>query len=305
LTFARWLVSRNNPLTARVIVNRWWQEFFGRGIVLTSENFGLMGERPSHPELLDWLAIELMDRGWSMKQMHKLMVMSAAYRQSSKSRPDMQPRDPYNIMLARQNRLRLPAELIRDSALAVSGLLVPAIGGKSAVLSNVSKPVYGVPLQMAKPGSIDRYRRGLYVHFQRKSPDVQLMNFDEPSSFTTVCRRERSNTPLQALDLMNDPVFFEAAQALAARIVREAPAANFEDRINYAFRLCLARRPAARDQERMLAYYIQEKALLQRDPAVARSSFPYDFPGVDAVEGAAWVGVSRVLLNLDQFVTRE
>jgi hypothetical protein len=214
LALARWLVAAENPLPARVTVNRFWQEFFGRGLVETSENFGKQGERPSHPELLDWLATEFRERGWSMKAVHRLIVTSAVYRQSSTARPELLTRDPHNRMLARQASLRLSAEQIRDAALAVSGLLNPALGGPS-----VYPPQ---PESVAKEGfenhwtasqGRNRYRRGLYTFIQRTSPFAQNVLFDAPPLSRICTRRERSDTPLQALTLLNDEVFVEAAQA--------------------------------------------------------------------------------------------
>lgn len=307
LTLARWLVSRDHPLTARVAVNRMWQEFFGNGLVRTSENFGTQGDKPSHPELLDWLANEFIDRGWSMKQMHKLIVMSAAYRQSSSARKELESRDPDNVLIARQSRLRMPAEMIRDEALAASGLLNPAIGGKSVrppQPAGVAELGYANNVKWRESTGVDRYRRGMYIHFQRTTPYPMLMNFDEPDSNTTCTRRRRSNTPLQALNLLNDPVFFEAAQGLAVRLLREAPASP-EDRIDSAFELCLSRKPDARERERLLRYYHQQKEILSKENKSATSIEPFTIEGVDSIEAAAWAGVGRVLLNLDEFITRE
>ena len=293
LTLARWIVSRENPLTARVQVNRMWQEFFGRGLVRTSEDFGSQGELPSHPELLDWLASEFMDQGWSMKRMNKLIVMSAAYRQSSQARKDIEARDPDNALIARQSRVRLPGELIRDEALSVSGLLNPAIGGKSVrppQPAGIAELGYANSVKWVESAGADRYRRGLYIHFQRTTPYPMLMNFDEPDSNTSCTRRRRSNTPLQALNLLNDPVFFEAANALAARVVREAPpivepasisselSPRLASQLEYAFELCLARKPRPREMEILAKYYARQDSLVE---------------------------VSRVLLNLDEFITRE
>ena len=307
LRLARWLVSRDNPLTARVTVNRMWQELFGRGLVRTSEDFGAQGERPSHPAMLDWLAVEFMDRGWSMKQMVRLLVTSAAYRQSSLARPELKERDPENALLARQSRLRLPAELIRDEALAAGGLLNPAIGGKSVrppQPKGVSELSYGNSVKWPESQGPDRYRRGLYIHFQRTTPYPMLMNFDAPNSNLTCSRRQRSNTPLQALNLLNDPVFFEAAQSMAFRLVREAPG-DFRDRLSYAFELALAREPNSRESERLAKYFDAEVSELQKDPETAQALFPNRFEGVQPVEAAAWVGVARVILNLDEFINRE
>jgi hypothetical protein len=307
LKFARWLVSRDNPLTARVAVNRMWQELFGRGIVRTSEDFGSQGEKPSHPELLDWLAVEFMDRGWSMKQTQRLIVTSATYRQSSNARPELSARDPDNALLARQSRLRLPGELIRDQALAAGGLLNPVIGGRSVrppQPKGVSELSYRDSVKWPESQGPDRYRRGLYIHFQRTTPYPMLMNFDAPNSNLTCSRRQRSNTPLQALNLMNDPVFFEAAQSMAYRLVREAPG-SFRDRLCLAFELALARQPSSRENERLARYFEEEIGRLQNDPKTVESLFPNRFADVQPVEAAAWVGVARVILNLDEFINRE
>ena len=246
LRLARWLVSPENPLTARVAVNRLWQEVFGRGIVHTSEDFGTQGDRPTNPQLLDWLASEFMARGWSMKQMIRLMVTSAAYRQSSNARPELDTRDPDNTLLARQSALRLPAELIRDEALSAAELLDLRIGGRSVKPpqpKGVAELSYAGSVKWVESTGPDRYRRGMYIHFQRTSPYPQLMNFDAPSAELSCTRRERTDTPLQALNLMNDSVFFEAAQGLALRVMREAGDA-FGDRLDYAYLVTLGRDPS-------------------------------------------------------------
>ncbi len=277
LDLARWLVSKENPLTARVTVNRIWQEFFGRGIVFTSEDFGTQGDRPTHPELLDFLASEFRDNGWSMKRIEKTIVMSATYRQSSKARPDLETKDPENTLLARQSRVRLPAELIRDQALAASGLLNPEIGGRSVrppQPKGVAELGYANSVKWRESTGADKYRRGLYIHYQRTTPYPQMSNFDEPDSNVSCTRRRRSNTPLQALNLLNDPVFYEAAEALAARIQREGGS----DPLAYAFELCVARPPSKTERARIEQYRAQ---------------------------GGDWLGVSRILLNLDELITRE
>ena len=307
LDLARWIVSRDNPLTARVIVNRVWQEYFGAGLVATSENFGTQGEEPSHPELLDWLARDFMDHGWSLKHLHKRIVMSATYRQSSKARPALDAIDAGNRLLARQSRLRLPGELVRDAALAVSGLLYPKIGGKSVrppLPEGFAGLAYGSSLEWNESEGRDRYRRGLYILFQRSVPYPQLMNFDVSERTVTECSRERSNTPLQSLNLLNDPVFVEAAQALAVRLLTQGGGA-FDDRLRYAFDLTLARPPKPTELEAMNQYYRKQTGILEEDLESARQMFPLDLPGVSPLEGAAWVGVSSVLLNLDEFITRE
>ena len=272
LELARWLTSPENPLTARVAVNRMWQEFFGRGLVRTSEDFGFQGEKPSHPELLDWLAADFIKGGWRIKRMHKQIVMSATYRQSSAARPELVERDPDNSLLARQNRLRLPAEAIRDSALRAAGLLTERIGGRSVYPpqpKGVMELTYAWDTDRWKESQgSDKYRRGLYTFFQRTAPYPQMMNFDAPDSNVSVSRRSRSNTPLQALNLLNDPVFLEAANAFAARIEREG-----KDPVTYAFKAAVGR--PADDMERQL------------------------------LTGKSALLVARALLNSDEFITRE
>jgi hypothetical protein len=300
LELARWLVSRDNPLTARVAVNRMWQEFVGRGLVRTSDDFGTQGERPTHPELLDWLASTFMDRGWSMKQMHRLIVTSAAYRQSSKVRSELITRDPENTLIARQGRLRLSAESIRDSALAASALLNDNIGGPSMrppQPAGVAELGYARRTWIESKGP-ERYRRGLYIHFQRTTPYPMLMTFDAPDSSVACTRRSRSNTPLQSLNLLNDPVFFEAAQALAMRTLNDATGPASE-RIDHMFELALARKPKADERERLLKYLDQQSSILAKDKDSAVSMLPL------VPDAAAWTGVARVILNLDEFITRE
>ena len=306
LALARWLVSPENPLTARVMVNRVWQELFGRGIVATSENFGTQGDKPSHPELLDWLAVAFRDNGWSVKQLIRYIVTSQTYRQSSLPRPDLEDRDPNNLLLARQGRIRLPAELIRDSALEVSGLLNPEMGGptiRPPLPAGVADLVatQGDPWKDS-PGK-EGYRRGLYIQYKRAVPYPFLLTFDAPTSTASCSRRARSNTPLQALNLLNDPVFLEAAVALANRIVGEAPP-RFEYRLNYAYELCFARQATPSETELLKQYYERRVALLKKQPDAASAFFPAAEAG-ERCESAAWVGVSRLLLNLDEFVTRE
>jgi hypothetical protein len=274
LALAEWLVSPANPLTARVTVNRLWQELFGRGLVRTSEDFGAQGEAPSHPELLDWLASEFIHRGWSIKSMVRLMVTSATYRQASDAREELESIDPANILLARQSRFRLPAELIRDATLRTSGLLNDTVGGESIrppQPDGVADLQYSMKWEETKDRN--KYRRGLYVFVQRTANYPLMMNFDAPDRTVSCTRRETSNTPLQPLNLMNDPVFVEAAQALAARIL-EQPAAQ---RVDYAFRLCYARQPNGRERDLLLSF----------------------------LDRRGWFGVSRALLNSDEFLTRE
>ena len=305
LDLARWLVSDQNPLTARVAVNRFWQEFFGQGLVWTSEDFGTQGDRPTHPELLDWLASEFTRDAWRMKRIQKTIVMSATYRQSSQSRPELQAKDPGNALLAWQSRVRLPAELIRDESLAVSGLLSPKIGGPSVKPfqpAGVAELGYADSVKWEESKGEERYRRALYIHFQRTTPYPLLVNFDAPRGDVSVCRRLRSNTPLQALNLLNDPVFLEAAQVFASRLSKEAPR-RFESRLRYAYQLALGRDPAPVEQQRLEKFFRKQKRILKQEPGSISALVPPKCP--DRVGQAAWVVLSSVLLNLDEFITRE
>jgi hypothetical protein len=305
LDLARWLVSDKNPLTARVAVNRFWQGLFGQGLVRTSEDFGTQGDRPAHLELLDWLASEFMRGGWSMKRIQKTIVMSATYRQSSRSRAELQAKDPGNALLARQSRLRLSAELIRDEALSVSGLLSPKIGGPSVKPyqpPGVAELGYAESVKWAESKGDDRYRRGLYIHFQRTTPYPLLANFDSLKGDVPVCRRLRSNTPLQALNLLNDPVFMEAAEAFARRLSREFPG-SFAKRLRYAYQLALDRDPSPAEQQRLEQFFRKQKSIFRlKHKSIDALVQP---EGPDCVGQAAWVTLSSVLLNLDEFITRE
>lgn len=312
LDLARWLVSPDNPLTARVAVNRIWQAYFGTGLAANTDNLGMRGEAPSHPALLDWLSSELIDSGWSLKRIHRLIATSATYRQSSKWREDLAERDPGNRLLARQARLRLPAESLRDASLAVAGLLDRSVGGPSVrphQPAGVAELGYANSVEWSESAGSDRYRRGLYIHFQRTTPYPFLANFDLEERNVTMCSRERSNTPLQALNLLNDPVFFEMAQGLAFRVLSETPGRSFEERLDRAYRICLAREPRPGERSAMRDYYVRQRTLLEEDEDAAREWFPLE-PGSagwpeDRTALAAWVGLSRILLNLDEFITRE
>lgn len=305
LDLARWLVSRDNPLTARVVVNRAWQEFFGNGLVRSSEDLGTRGELPTHPELLDWLAAEFMNQGWSMKQLHRLIVTSATYRQSSQYRSELATRDPGNRLLARQVSVRLSAEQIRDNALAVSGLLNARIGGPSVrppQPDSVAKEAFD---NRWTPGEADeRYRRGLYTFIQRTSPFAQNVTFDAPPTGRTCTRRERSNTPLQALTLLNDPVFFEAAQALAKRVAREVNG-GLSAEIDRAFVLCLGRPPSSAEAVRLVKFAEKQRAILVQEPELVTKLMPVTADGIDAREAAVRSSVCSVLLNLHEFITRD
>ncbi len=307
LDLARWLVSPGNPLTPRVTVNRVWQELFGAGLVRTSEDFGTQGERPSHPELLDWLAARFIEDGWGLKKLKRRIVLSAAYRQASAARSELAAKDPDNRLLARQARLRLPAESIRDTALFAAGLLDPTIGGPSVrppQPPGVAELGYANSVKWRESEGPDRYRRGLYIHFQRTTPYPQLMNFDAPDSNVACSRRRSSNTPLQSLNLLNDPVFFEAAQALATRVLEQA-GLGFAGRLEHAFLLALGRRPEPAERERMARYYDQQLGILNSEPGSAARMAPAEVPPSEKQQVAAWVSLTRVLLNLDEFITRE
>ena len=305
---ARWILSEDNPLTARVAVNRMWQEFFGRGLVRTSEDFGTQGAMPSHPELLDWLAREFMDGGWSMKRMHKLIVMSATYRQSSKDRPDLAETDPQNTRIARQNRLRLPSEILRDSALFASGLLSPRIGGPSVYPpqpKGVAELTYDWDTERwPESRGPDRYRRGLYTFFRRTAPYPQMMIFDAPDSHRAASRRRRSNTPLQALNLLNDEVFLEAARGLALRVITESPP-DWHKRLERMFQLALSRLPSELETSELLQSYRRQTLLLSQSPADVTRLVPVRWSDFDPMQVAAWTGLGRILMNTDEFITRE
>ncbi len=307
LALAQWLVDDDNPLTARVQVNRFWETLFGRGIVETSEDFGSQGERPTHPELLDWLATEFMRQGWSMKKIQRLMVTSAAYRQSSRATRELLERDPYNRLLTRGPRFRVEAETVRDIALAASGLLSPQIGGPSVFPyqpEGVWDLVYNDDKWVMSEGD-DRYRRGIYTFVRRSAPYPSLITFDAPSREFCTVRRVRTNTPLQALTTLNDPVFFEASQALARKIMSDAgsdPSAG----VVYAFRRCLTRRPKPAEVNRMLAFYNQQLDRFRKDSQAAGEVVKgSNSPTSQAPELAAWTMVSNVLLNLDETITKE
>jgi len=313
LDLARWITSPDNPLTARVIVNRVWQRYFGRGLVSTEDDFGTQGEPPSHPELLDWLASEFMSGGWSLKHLHTLIVTSATYRQSSAARLGLDEEDPENQLLARQNRLRVEGEVIRDLALAVSGLLYPTVGGPSIrppLPEGVAQLGYANSVKWQESAAPEKYRRGLYIFNQRTVPYPMLTSFDAPDSSVVCTRRERSNTPLQSLTILNDPVFFECAQHLGRTLAERSSDAFLDDDLHYAFRLCLARRPTNREQFRLAELFEQFVEICREDPATAR-----ELAGsgdgeeaerqTDVVQTAAWVALGRTLINLDEFVTRE
>jgi hypothetical protein len=307
---ARWLVDPANPLTARVAVNEIWQQLFGRGLVATPENFGLQGESPSHPALLDWLATELTATDWSRKGLIRRIVTSATYRQSSRPRADLAGRDPNNVLLGRQNRYRVEAEVVRDLGLAVSGLLDPEMGGPGVQpplpASLLDRPELKSERLMAPSRGAARYRRGVYVNVQRTFAYPMLKDFDAADPSTACPRRERSNTPLQALTLLNDPAFAEFARALGLRLVRDGRGGR-DDRIRDAFRIALARTPGEEESEVLARLYEDQRSLYAADPAAAAELLGGEPlpPGVGPPEAAAWVAVARTVLNLDEFIARE
>jgi mono/diheme cytochrome c family protein len=306
LGLALWLTADENPLTARVTVNRAWEQIFGHGLVETSEDFGTQGERPTHPELLDWLATEFQREGTRFKALHRLIVTSATYRQSSRTTPQLRERDPYNRLLARGARVRVEAEMVRDIALAVSGLMDDHVGGPS-VFPFQPEGIWDNPYsddrwQQSKGG--DAHRRGLYTFVRRTAPYPSLAVFDAPSREFCTARRVRTNTPLQALTTLNDPVFFEASRALAARVLKEAGPEK-DARAIRAFRLCTARTPSADEIAPLLVYQARERGRFEADAKAAGQVLGEAATSADAADRAAWTMVSNVLLSLDETLTKE
>lgn len=305
LTLARWLMDPQNPLTARVVANRYWESLFGMGIVRTSEEFGAQGEPPSHPELLDWLATELVREKWDLKKFLRLIVTSATYRQSSRVEPGAAAQDPDNRLLARGPRVRLTAEMVRDQALTVSGLLSPKMFGPSVRPARPSlglSAAFGGGLDWQTSTDGDQYRRALYTEWRRTSPYPSMSTFDAPNRETCTLRRNRSNTPLQALVLMNDPVYIEAAQALARRIT--ARCSKPEEVIAEAFRLVLSRTPSHTEQQRLIRLHGDLITAYRQDPQKAHDMATNPIgalpAGADTAELATWTAVAGVVLNLDE-----
>lgn len=307
LALAYWLVDENNPLTARVTVNRYWEALFGRGLVETTDDFGTQGERPNNPELLDWLATEFMQSGWSTKKLLRTIVMSATYRQSSRVSHELFERDPYNRLFARGPRFRMEAELLRDNALAVSGLLSEKTLGPS-VFPVQPEGIWNVPYsgeRWTTSTGEDLYRRGLYTFWRRSAPYPMFVAFDAPSREICVARRVRTNTPLQALNIMNDPAFVEAAKALAKRILMDGPN-DTRARIAYGVKLCVARPAKSEEIDRLMALYYSELTDYRNDAKAAKAiSHDMTYPGVmSQAEAAAWAVICNVLLNLDETMTK-
>ncbi|MHB8519628.1 MAG: DUF1549 and DUF1553 domain-containing protein [Limisphaerales bacterium] len=315
LTFAKWLVDRQSPTTARTFVNRVWQDYFGTGMVSTPEDFGMRCETPSHPELLDWLACEFMDSGWSIKHLHRLIVESATYRQSSRVTPALYAKDPYNRLLARGSRFRVEGEIVRDIALASSGLLNPEMGGRSiyppAPDFLFQPPASYGPKTWKEETSAERYRRSVYIFKFRSVPYPMLQTFDAPNGDSSCVRRMRSNTPMQALVSLNETQFIECAQALARKALTEGGRSD-ADRVSYAFRRALSRPPSADERRQLLALLAREKKRIAEgwvnplELATGRDEAPTNLPkGATPTQLAAYTVVSRVLLNLDETITKE
>jgi uncharacterized protein DUF1553/uncharacterized protein DUF1549/cytochrome c len=304
LGLAKWLLDPNHPLTARVTVNRFWQQYFGVGLVKTAEDFGVQGERPSHPELLDWLATEFLRSGWDVRRLQKLIVTSRTYRQSSRVTPELIARDPENRLLARGPRFRLDGEVVRDSALAVGGLLVDKQGGRAVKPYEPPGLWEAVSFNNSQKYVPDKgegqHRRSLYTYWKRQSPPPNMLIFDAPTREYCVVRRPRTNTPLQALVTLNDPHFVEAARGLAERIIQES--ADPEKRVIRAFRLALGRAPKAEEIKVLLGTYNQQLADFEKDPAAAEKLSAST--AAEKAELAAWTTIASMIMNLDEFLTK-
>ena len=295
LALARWLVSKNNPLVGRVVVNRLWAEIFGVGLVATPEDFGLKGDTPSHPELLDWLAVDFMENGWSQKHLIRQILTSKTYRRSSRMSAEARERDPQNRLLARGPRFRLAAESIRDNALAISGKLSLKQFGPSIrppQPDGLWKKVGGQQYDYEVSPGEDEVRRGVYVVLKRMSPYPSFINFDATARLACRVNRGRSNTPLQALNLLNDPVYVDAAKGLAERVLHEMPEANLEQQLEHAFRIAVSRPPSQRERDTLQVLYESELAAELPNASLSAQS-------------AAWFAVASTLMNLDETITKE
>jgi Protein of unknown function (DUF1553) len=318
LTFARWLVDRRSPTTARSIVNRLWQVYFGVGLVSTAEDLGTQGEPPSNPELLDWLAVELMDHDWSIKHIQRLIVTSSTYQQSSHVTPELVERDPANRLLARGPRYRVDAEIVRDIALEASGLLNDKVGGPS-VYPPAPEFLFQPPASFAVKTwyldtGLDRYRRALYTFRYRSVLYPVLQTFDAPTGDTACARRARSNTPLQALATLNETLFLECARALAVKILSEGGSTD-DQRLAYAVRRCLSREPRSKEIEVLQGFLDQQRKRFGSGGAdpwalITDEKKPEKMPAELAnvatpADLAAWTALARVVLNLDETITKE
>ena len=307
LGVAQWIMQPENPLTARVMVNRVWARLFGVGLVETEEDFGTQGMMPSHRELLDWLAVDFRENGWSVKKLIRSVVLSSTYQQSAAVTSAKLEADPRNVLLSRGPRFRLSAEMVRDQALAVSGLLTRKIGGESVMPpqpEGVWKSTYNA-LKWQDSVGPNRYRRGLYTWFWRSSPYPMLPTFDAPDANGTCTRRNRSNTPLQALTLANDGAFMEFAKALSDRILKESSDYD-EAKIRFAFDAVLARQPSDFEKERLLAFVAAQRKHFEGNAEAAKAAASASRPAsADEAASATWTAFARVVLNLDEFITRE
>ncbi len=314
LGLAKWLTRDDHPLTARVQVNRLWQQVFGKGIVSTAGDFGSQGSWPTHPMLLDWLAVEFRESGWDVKEMMKTLVTSATYRQSVRITPEKLKRDPSNFLYARGPRYRLDAETLRDQALAFSGLLNPKIGGPGVKPPQPDGLWFAVgytgsntSVFKADTGDEKVHRRSIYTFWKRTSPPPQMAAFDAPSREACTVTRERTNTPLQALLLMNDPQFFEAARGLGERVLREG-GDTLESRIDFLFELTTARKPNALELEELKSIYADYRSAYQADPEAARNTIQVGelqiIPEMSVVELATWTMMGNLILNLDEVVNK-
>ncbi len=308
LGFAQWLVDRDNPLVARVTVNRWWAEMFGQGIVATGEDFGAQGELPTHPHVLDFLAREFADHGWSMKHVQRMIVTSATYQQSSRVTDELRRRDPHNLLYARGPRFRLSAEIIRDNALSISGL----------ISSNMSGP----PIYPPQPDGIwrhvgrnepkydtsqgdNRFRRGVYVIWRRSAPYPSFTNFDAPDRASCVVSRPRTNTATQALTLLNDPAYLEMAAHLAARLAADHTNLTVREKVEYGFRLTVARQPTPTEVDHLEQVYLRESARFGADKKSAQQLLgAFLQPNIEPNDLAAWLIIANILLNLDESITK-
>ena len=306
LDLARWLVSGENPLPPRVVVNRVWAHLFGSGLVNTVNDFGVRGDRPSHPELLDWLANEFIQNGWSRKKLIKTIVMSETYQQSSDHRPELVDIDPKNRLLARQNRFRVEAEIVRDISLAAAGLLSEKIGGPSVfppIPPGITDKNYNSSFKWKVSPGEDRYRRGMYTFFKRTAPHPNLMSFDCPDSNVTNVERTRSNTPLAALITLNNETFTEAAKVLASRVLIEADGDDAA-KLAHAFQLCLSRKPEPAELNRLSSLLAESRAFYRENEEAAKELACRSVPDCTEAEVASWYATVRVILNLDEFLVR-
>jgi hypothetical protein len=313
LTFAKWLVDPKSPTTARVAVNRIWQRLFGVGLVETVDDFGVRASAPSHPELLDWLAVDFMEHNWSVKHLLRTIVLSSTYRQDSRVSEKLLQQDPKNRLLARGPRFRVDAEVARDSALAAAGLLNSQVGGPS-FFPPVPESMFAtsfIPITFWNTAAPpERYRRSLYVVRRRSMPDPVLASFDAPNGDFSSPRRARSNTPLAALTALNEPMFVDAARALALRMLREA-GSNDRARAEYAFRLCTSRTPTSAELDELMKLFESQRQRVADGWISSRAITTGDFEklpdlpkGVSPSDAAAWTVVARMLLNLDETLTK-